>query len=78
MIELKFHIQYVHDCSFVYLQLKLAEHDKQLLQEQLSRLQQDVGSYSLEIVDLRDRLERSRRKLSEKKRRSLDKLHSSK
>ena len=63
---------------FVYLQLKLAEHDKQLLQEQLSRLQQDVGSYSLEIVDLRDRLERSRRKLSEKKRRSLDKLHSSK
>ena len=39
-------------------QLKVAEQDKQILQEQVSQLQQEVSSYSLEIVDLNERLKR--------------------
>lgn len=59
-------------------QLKVAEQDKRILQEQVSQLQQEVSSYSLEIVDLNERLKRSRRKLSERKRQSQDKYYSSK
>ena len=71
-------IIYIFPPVLTQMQLKRAEQDKQVLQEQVSQLHQEVSSYSLEIVDLNERLKRSRRKLSERKRQSQDKYYSSK
>ena len=71
-------IIYIFPPVLTQIQLKRAEQDKQVLQEQVSQLHQEVSSYGLEIVDLNERLKRSRRKLSERKRQSQDKYYSSK
>ena len=64
--------------THTHTQLKLMGEEKRHLQEQNSRLQQEVGSCNLEILDLNDKLERARKKQSERRRQSLDKFHASK
>ena len=49
-----------------------------MLQEQVARLQQEVGSCNLEVLELSDKLERARVRLSERRRHSTDKLYTSK
>ena len=71
-------IIYIFPPVLTQIQLKCAEQDKHVLKEQVSQLHQEVSSYSLEIVDLNERLKRSRKKLSERKRQSQDKYYSSK
>ena len=56
-------------------QLKSAETDREALQEQLSNLHE---AYSQEVVDLAERLEKYKRKYSDKKQQSLSKLNTSK
>lgn len=63
---------------FPMIQLKAAEHEKQLLQEQLLSAQTEVSSCNREILNLGDKLGRAQKKIMERKRHSLDKLHTSK
>ena len=60
--------------NLFFVQLKSAETDKEALQEQLSSLH---DAYSREIADLSERLEKYKRKYSDKKQQSVSKLNTS-
>ena len=57
-----------------FVQLKLAETDKEALQEQLGSLH---DAYTREVADLSERLEKYKRKYSDKKQQAVSKLNTS-
>lgn len=61
--------------TLIFMQLKLAETDKEALREQLGSLH---DAYSREIAELSERLEKYKRKYSDKKQQSVSKLNTSK
>ena len=64
----------MHGCLLCFVQLRSAEADKEALQEQLSSLH---DAYSREVADLSERLEKYKRRYSDKKQQAVSKLNTS-